>query len=83
MVMIRHPLNQAEYRKQPDGHVAVTWSDGSSGVFDRDGNWVAGSKRTADPALCLWVACGSDVRSVPAALAGNTSSAWSVRGGRV
>jgi hypothetical protein len=75
VVMIRHPLNRAEYRKQPDGLVAVTWTDGVSGVFDRAGNWIKGSKRTADPALCLWVACGSDENTVAVAYAGNANAA--------
>ena len=86
MVMIRHPLTKAEYRKQADATVAVTWPDGSIAVFDRDGKRLSGVRRTADPALCLWVAAGSDTNTIAAALAGNTSNSgttWSVRGGRV
>lgn len=83
MVMIHHPLNRAEYRKRDDDLVSVMWADGAAGVFDRNGSWISGSKRPADPALCLWVACGSDSNTVAAALAGNTKPVWSVRGGRV
>lgn len=81
MVMSRHPLTRAEYRKQDGGLVAVIWTDGATGVFDRNGNWITGDKRPADPALCLWVACGSDAMTA-VSLAGNTRAPWSVRGGR-
>lgn len=51
MVMIRHPLNRAEYRKRDDGLVSVTWTDGANGVFDRNGDWIMGNKRRNDPAV--------------------------------
>ena len=58
MVMLRHPLSGAEYRRNEDGTVLVTGGKGGAGVFTRKGVWISGQRKTADPALCLWVADG-------------------------
>ncbi len=58
MAMIRHPLNQAEYYRVDDDTVRVVGKDGVEGVFNRRGNWISGEKRTADAALCMYVADG-------------------------
>ena len=67
MVMIRHPLTKAAYRRCDDGLVSVTGIDGVVGIFDRNGHWISGQRRDADAALCLWVAAGVQ-SSVPANL---------------
>jgi hypothetical protein len=56
MAMIRHPLTLAEYRRRADGLVDVALKNGTVGVFDRQGQWISGRVRIADPALCYWVA---------------------------
>jgi hypothetical protein len=38
--------------------VMVTDRSGRQGRFDRDGNWVAGDLRRADPELCRWIVSG-------------------------
>ena len=59
-MMIRHPLSRTEYHRNADGTVLVIKpSTGVSGTFDRDGNWLHGERRTADAALCMWVADGA------------------------
>jgi hypothetical protein len=55
MAMMIHPITKAEYRKREDGLVVVTGSNGVSGVFDKNGRWIEGPRRSADPALCFWV----------------------------
>jgi hypothetical protein len=57
---IRHALTRAVYEWAPDDHgpVLVTAPDGREGRFDRDGRWVAGALRAADPELCRWVESG-------------------------
>jgi len=50
----RHPFTHALYVRQPDGNVLVT--DGAKrGLFRRDGRWISGDLREADPQLCVWV----------------------------
>lgn len=59
MVLIRHPLSGTEYYRNDDGTVRVVKAGtGVSGTFDRVGSWLHGERRTADPALCMWVADG-------------------------
>jgi hypothetical protein len=51
---VRHPFSGALY--EPDGDlVRVTAPDGRIGRFRRDGRWVDGEVREADPELCVWV----------------------------
>lgn len=56
MPSMTHPILKGNYRRRDDGLVEVTAPDGMTGVFDRDGNWVEGSLRVADAALCYWIA---------------------------
>ena len=60
MRKIEHALSRAVYEWAPDDHgpVLVTAPDGRDGRFDRDGRWVAGALRSADPELCRWIVSG-------------------------
>jgi hypothetical protein len=60
MRKIQHALSRAIYEWAPDDHgpVLVTDRSGRQGRFDRDGNWVAGDLRRADPELCRWIVSG-------------------------
>lgn len=60
MRKIEHALSRAVYEWAPDaqGPVLVTTTDGRTGRFDRDGRWVAGELRSADPELCRWIVSG-------------------------
>ncbi len=60
MRKIQHALSRAVYEWAPDdrGPVMVTAADGREGRFDRDGHWVAGDVRSADPELCRWIVSG-------------------------
>lgn len=60
MRKIEHALSRAVYEWAPDdrGPVMVTEQDGRQGRFDRDGRWVDGALRSADPELCRWIASG-------------------------
>ncbi len=58
MAMIRHPLNKAEYHRVNENLVRVVSGNGYEGFFDRRGNWVSGDRKSADPALCMYVADG-------------------------
>jgi hypothetical protein len=57
---IEHALSRAVYEWAPDdrGPVMVTERDGRQGRFDRDGRWVDGELRSADPELCRWIVSG-------------------------
>ncbi len=55
MAKIRHPLSGTIYDVAEDDTVVVE-KDGRSGRFDRDGTWLGGEVRTADPEMCRWVA---------------------------
>lgn len=59
MVMLRHPLSGTEYHRNEDGTVRVVGSNGVEGHFTRQGIWISGARRTADPAMCQWVADGA------------------------
>jgi len=58
MLGIRHPFSGALYERDPDsdGNVLVTEADGTWGRFTKQGRWLAGDVREADPHLCGWVA---------------------------
>ena len=58
MAMLRHPLSRTEYHRNEDGTVRVVGNNGVEGTFTRSGIWLSGVRRTADPALCQWVADG-------------------------
>lgn len=55
----RHPFTNALYELQPDGTILVT--EGTrQGRFRKDGRWIAGELREADPQLCVWVGNNPD-----------------------
>lgn len=56
MVMMRHPLSNTEYYRNDDNTVRVVGKNGVEGVFTRHGEWISGERRSADPAMCQWVA---------------------------
>lgn len=56
MAMLRHPLSKTEYHRNDDNTVRVVGKNGVEGTFTREGVWLFGERRTADPALCQWVA---------------------------
>ncbi len=51
---IRHPFSGALYEPDGEGGVQVT-REGLWGRFQRDGRWIEGDLREADPELCVWV----------------------------
>ncbi len=57
MLGIRHPFTRYLYEVDDDdaGTVRVTDADGRWGRFRRDGSWVEGDVREADPQLCNWI----------------------------
>jgi hypothetical protein len=57
---IRHALSGALYEWAEDdiGPVQVTDTQGRQGRFDRDGRWLSGQLRVADPELCRWIESG-------------------------
>ncbi len=61
MRKIQHALSGDVYEWADDdlGPVLVTDRRGRQGRFDRDGRWVIGELRCADPELCRWVASGT------------------------
>lgn len=71
MPSLTHPILKGNYRRRDDGLVEVTAPDGTVGVFDKDGNWVEGKLRIADPALCYWIAKVSGATR-PSSLGGKT-----------
>ena len=52
---IRHPLSGAVYDLREDGSIHVKGRDEREGVFDKNGRWVSGELKHADPHLCLWI----------------------------
>lgn len=58
MVALRHPLSGTLYTKIDGGTVEVTGADGVAGLFDDLGRHIAGERRSADAAMCRWVANG-------------------------
>jgi hypothetical protein len=57
MVTRRHPLSGTNYERI-DGRRVRVEGNGTTGVFDRDGRWLEGERRTADPEMCRFVADG-------------------------
>jgi hypothetical protein len=57
---IQHALSGAVYEWAEDdvGPVQVTDKRGRQGRFDRNGRWVLGELRVADPELCRWIESG-------------------------
>ncbi len=55
MLGIHHPFTGALYERGEDGTIVVTDGD-RRGVFARDGRWIDGDIREADPHLCGWIA---------------------------
>jgi len=57
---IEHALTRSVYEWAEDdiGPVLVTDKNGRQGRFDRDGSWVMGEVRSADPELCRWIVSG-------------------------
>jgi hypothetical protein len=51
---IRHPFTGALYEPLADETVMVSL-EGESGIFERNGQWISGEIREADPHLCGWV----------------------------
>ena len=66
MVMMRHPLSGTEYYRNDDNTVRVVGKNGVEGLFTRNGIWISGERRTADPALCQWIADGYKPRMLTA-----------------
>ena len=60
MRKIEHALSGAVYEWAEDdiGPVLVTDRAGAEGRFDRNGTWILGELRRADPELCRWIASG-------------------------
>jgi len=52
---MKHPFGRALYEQDGQGTVLVTQQDGSWGRFRRDGSWVEGELKEADPHFCGWV----------------------------
>ena len=53
---IRHPLTRLLYERQDDGTVRVSDDTGCAGIFDKEGRWIGGERKNADPLMCVWVA---------------------------
>jgi hypothetical protein len=60
MVALRHPLSGTLYERidDPPCAVRVVGHDGIEGVFDDSARYLRGERRTADIAMCRWVANG-------------------------
>jgi len=52
---LRHPFGRALYIRTEDGKIRIE-DDGKTGLFNRDGSWIEGELREADPQFCGWVA---------------------------
>jgi len=55
MRTIKHPLSGAVYDLEADGTIRVQAKDGRVGTFDKNGKWLDGDVKQADPHLCLWI----------------------------
>ena len=51
---VRHPFSGALYERDGEGAVKVTLGH-RIGRFTREGRWISGELREADPQLCNWV----------------------------
>ena len=56
---IRHALSGAIYEEGGDDTVLVSKGD-VSGVFGRNGDWISGELRSADPEMCRWLTSGAN-----------------------
>lgn len=52
---ITHPFTGELYELTDDGNIRITQGD-TAGLFHRDGRWISGAIREADPQLCVWIA---------------------------
>ena len=70
MRRLRHPLSGSAYDWAEDGvgPIRVRKRDGSEARFDRDGNWVEGTRMSADPEMCRWVFSGGAEAPDPSTL---------------
>ena len=55
-MQVQHPLTRLNYERLQNGTVRVSDVKGMSGILDKDGNWISGERRGADPLMCVWVA---------------------------
>ena len=60
---MKHPATGDVYTDE-NGNVRVE-SNGKSGLFRRDGSWISGELRQADPMMCIWMAGHEFGDSVP------------------
>ena len=58
---LRHPLTGDTYTQRDADTVLVETSDGRSGLFTRDGEWIRGEVREADPHMA-GIVCAPDIR---------------------
>jgi len=58
-----HPVSGDVYTDE-GGNVRVD-SGGKTGLFRRDGSWISGELRQADPMMCIWMAGHNFGDSVP------------------
>ncbi len=55
MKFCRHPYYPARYAALAKDRVRVEGDSGEWGEFDRNGTWLEGPLRHADPIFCRWV----------------------------
>lgn len=79
MTMLRHPLSGTEYHFEADDTVRVVGKNGVEGRFTRHGVWISGARRTADPAMCQWVADARLIRPITRAQQFENAKADSTR----
>ena len=53
---IQHPLTRLYYERMENGCICVCDKSGTCGIFDKEGKWISGERKTADPLMCVWVA---------------------------
>ncbi len=51
---LRHPFTKVLYEQDGNGNILVTDGD-KSGLFRRDGSYIEGDLREADPQMCNWI----------------------------
>lgn len=56
---LRHPLSGATYEEGGERTVVVSKGE-VSGVFSRNGEWISGELKSADPEMCRWVTSGEN-----------------------
>ena len=55
MLGMRHPFTRALYEQDGEGHIKVTRSDGSWGLFKPNGQWLNGAVEECDAQMCNWI----------------------------